>query len=1020
MQSWRPTLCLTAGLLGIFGTTGATQAQGYSPDEAVARMSLPPGVAASLVAAEPMVRQPVCIEFDDRGRLWVIQYLQYPNPAGLTRTKVDRYSRTQYDRVPEPPPRGPRGADRITILSDTNHDGRADTAKDFISGLNLASGLAFGHGGVFVLQVPYLLFYADRNHDDVPDGDPEVLLTGFGMEDAHSVANSLTWGPDGWLYGCQGSTVTAHIRGLEFQQGVWRYHPVTREFELFCEGGGNAWGLDFDDEGELIYSTNLGPYRMTHGHQGAYYWKSFAKHGALHHRFAYGYFDHVAHTNFTGGHVTVGGLIYRGTNLPSAFRGRYIAGDLLGHGVQWHELFPWGSTFTSRHGGDLLQANDTWFACSDLTVGPDGAIYVADWYDQRTAHPDPDAAWDRSNGRIFRLAAPGTQPGPPPDLVSLASQDLLKALQDGDHWTRQKVRRLLADRRDPSVHAALGALALRTDSSQRSLEALWALHVSGGFNEDTGRALLRHPSGPVRKWAVRLLGDRRFCAPQTSRALADLAVNEPDVRVRAQLAASARRLPVAAATPILGALLHHSQDAADPHLPLLLWWAVEQHALGGHRELLSMFTSQALSTNALMRDFVLERLLRRWSAEARQETDDACAQLLAKAGEAQIDRWLAALELGRDEAALIPAGPGVETLFGVPAQPTAPATPTNTVSHARARAFSQTLREQLQTRWRPDTTNTVLIRLLLGTGDTAAHARAQQLLRGKDGPAALRTEAARALGRYPQPGDAEALFHLVCSDLAAPESLRLAALEAVATSPPAATDQADRLLGAYRGLSPQSQVRWREVLLSRKDWARRFLEAVNDGRVVARDIPAETMRVVAFHHDAELDQLVRRHWGKVSGGTPEEKLAEIRRLNNDLRAAPGNPVHGQPIFLRLCATCHTLFGQGAKIGPDLTHANRADRDFLLTSLLDPSAVVRKEYLAYEVQLTDGRLLSGLLTEQTDGRIIVTSSTGEHTTLNRGQIKETRESALSLMPEGLVETLTPQELRDLFAWLQKNP
>lgn len=314
----------------------------------------------------------------------------------------------------------------------------------------------------------------------------------------------------------------------------------------------------------------------------------------------------------------------------------------------------------------------------------------------------------------------------------------------------------------------------------------------------------------------------------------------------------------------------------------------------------------------------------------------------------------------------------------------------------------------------------MLIRLLLGTGDTAAHARAQQLLRGKDGPAALRTEAARALGRYPQPGDAEALFHLVCSDLAAPESLRLAALEAVATSPPAATDQADRLLGAYRGLSPQSQVRWREVLLSRKDWARRFLEAVNDGRVVARDIPAETMRVVAFHHDAELDQLVRRHWGKVSGGTPEEKLAEIRRLNNDLRAAPGNPVHGQPIFLRLCATCHTLFGQGAKIGPDLTHANRADRDFLLTSLLDPSAVVRKEYLAYEVQLTDGRLLSGLLAEQTDGRIIVTSSTGEHTTLNRGQIKETRESALSLMPEGLVETLTPQELRDLFAWLQKNP
>jgi hypothetical protein len=267
--------------------------QGFKPQDAVKRMTMPEGFEASLVAAEPLVRQPVCIEFDDRGRLWVIQYLQYPNPAGLKRTKVDRYSRTAYDRVPEPPPRGPRGADRITILQDTNGDGQADQAKDFVSGLNLASGMAFGHGGVFVLQVPYLLFYPDRDRDDVPDGDPEILLTGFGMEDAHSVANSLTWGPDGWLYGCQGSTVTANIRGIEFQQGIWRYHPLTKQFELFCEGGGNSWGLDFDAHGNLIYSTNLSPYRMLHGVQGAYYWKWFGKHGALHNPYAYGSFEHV-------------------------------------------------------------------------------------------------------------------------------------------------------------------------------------------------------------------------------------------------------------------------------------------------------------------------------------------------------------------------------------------------------------------------------------------------------------------------------------------------------------------------------------------------------------------------------------------------------------------------------------------------------------------------------------------------------------------------------------------------------
>ncbi|MFN4919263.1 MAG: hypothetical protein ACK5MM_07565, partial [Planctomyces sp.] len=224
--------CVRRGLLGVLlllSLPGArAAAQGLSPEQSLQKLRAADGFRVELVAAEPLVRQPVAMEFDDRGRLWVIQYLQYPNPEGLQRVQVDRYSRTKYDRIPEAPPRGPRGADRITILEDTDGDGRMDAGRDFVDGLNLATGLAFGHGGVYVLQVPYLLFYADRDRDDVPDGDPEVLLTGFGMEDAHSVANSLTWGPDGWLYGCQGSTVTASIRGIEFQQGVWRYHPVTK------------------------------------------------------------------------------------------------------------------------------------------------------------------------------------------------------------------------------------------------------------------------------------------------------------------------------------------------------------------------------------------------------------------------------------------------------------------------------------------------------------------------------------------------------------------------------------------------------------------------------------------------------------------------------------------------------------------------------------------------------------------------------------------------------------------------
>ncbi len=194
-------LCGLAVTAMLFTAAGwmcpAARGQGYPPEDACRHMRLADRFEVTMFASEPQVRQCTLVKFDDRGRLWVIQYLQYPNPAGLTRVEVDRYSRTIYDRVPEPPPRGPKGADRLTILGDIDQDRRADRCHDFVSDLDLCTGLEFGYGGVFVLQAPYLLFYPDRNRDDVPDGDPEVLLTGFGMEDAQAMANHLTWGPDG-------------------------------------------------------------------------------------------------------------------------------------------------------------------------------------------------------------------------------------------------------------------------------------------------------------------------------------------------------------------------------------------------------------------------------------------------------------------------------------------------------------------------------------------------------------------------------------------------------------------------------------------------------------------------------------------------------------------------------------------------------------------------------------------------------------------------------------------------------
>ncbi len=1035
-------ITLLAGNFSIF-------AQGYKPSEAVQKMSVADGFKVELVASEPMIAQPVGIEFDDRGRLWVIQYLQYPNPAGLNRAKVDRFSRTTYDKIPDPPPRGPKGADRITILervesaaeilseekrdaanedpsksksakSDATSAERISAAhyqsKDFISGLNLASGLAFGHGGVFVVQVPYLLFYPDKNHDDIPDSDPEVLLTGFGMEDAHSVANSLAWGPDGWLYGCQGSTVTANIRGIEFQQGVWRYHPLSKRFELFCEGGGNSWGLDFDEDGNLIYSTNLGPNRNLHGVQGGYYWKSFGKHGELHNPYAYGYFDHIPYKNFTGGHVTDGGIIYQGDSFPEKFRGKYIANDLLGHTVQVHNMEKFGSTFTASYGGELLNPNDTWFAPTDLTMGPDGALYVADWFDKRTAHPDPDAEWDRSNGRIYRVAAdvrrriskteivgadvrrltsnPETNQSlltsaPTKDLTKLSSAQLIELLSSKNDWFVRKARRVLADRRDAATFPKLRAQIFETKDEHLALESFWALYASGGADESFLNDALEHSSPKIRYWAVRFLGDEEKISPTSCENLLKVAAHETDVRVRSQLASAAKRLPAKMGLVLAQKVALRNLDATDPHIPLLLWWAVENHSVAAVDETVNLFTSSEAWQSALIREIILPRLMRRYAADASEKTLAACARLLETSPDKVRQLMLVALEQGFREQ---PNAQRISTLEKLP----------------------PTLQKQLTSQWSDATKNETVLRLLSRLGDGPAWNRALTLAEDTKSPTELRVAMLQLIGDSANPAALKVLLRL--GALSQPEVIQLAALDAIQQIPNA---EIDGLLLNYPAMTPRVRGKARDVFLSRRLWATPFLKGVDSGRFNASELPLDQLQKVATLDDNELDALVRKHWGNIGRGTPEEKLADIRRFNNDLRAFPGDAKNGREVFLKTCAQCHELFGEGEKVGPELTHANRADKDFLLTSIVDPNAVIRKEFLNYNVETSDGRILNGLIAEQNANGVTLVAAKNERTIINRDKIISMRQSGISLMPEGLMHGLTPQERRDLFAYLQSE-
>lgn len=965
--------------------------QGYSPSEAPKHFQLAPGFRATVYASEPEVRQPILVKFDDRGRLWTIQYLQYPNPAGLKRVSVDRYSRTIYDRVPEPPPRGPKGADRLTILADTDGDHRADRFKDFVSDLNLCTGIAFGYGGVFVVQAPYLLFYPDRNRDDIPDSAPEVLLSGFGMEDAQSMANHLTWGPDGWLYGLNGSTTTSKIRDLEFQQGVWRYHPVTREVELFAEGGGNIYGLTFDADGNLFYSSN-GSALFWHAVQGGYFQKNFGKHGPLHNPYTYGHFPHVKHNGVNGGHVVLGGTSYLADSFPAPFRGTFLGANFLSHHVSWWNVKPLGATVEASYGGKIFDTMDSWSNPTDVALGPDGAIYICDFFDVRTAHPDPDAEWDRSNGRIYKLMAGNAPAAPAFDLARLSSKELVKMLDHWNGWFEERARMLLAARRDATVYPALRETARTTADGRRALRSLWALYVSGGWNEALAMELLSHPYEYVRYWNVRFLGDGKKVSPAAARRLKELAASEPSAVVRSQLASTAKRLPGRSGLDIALALLDQNRDAADPHVPLLIWWALENKALSEADALAAYFARASLWERPMHRE-AGERLIRRYAAEGNATGYAAVHRILKLAPVTA----LAALDQGLSERA--GAAPVADTALykdlGEIRRPS---------SQGRIyAAISGPLREFIAAKWNKAPTDPVRARLALRAG-----------LPGVE-DALVKQGTPQALAVLGELGSPRIIPQLLAKLEGADSTIRLAALNALERFDDPAI--ATKLIAAYPGMPPALKNRARDLLFSRETTAASFLSLLESNTALAAEVPPAQARLIAALESKALDARVRKLWGNIGRGTKEEKLATMRRFNNDLRAAEGDAKSGVRLYVQHCASCHKLNGSGGELGMDLTNANRADRNYLLTHVVDPSVYIRKEYMTFEVRTTGGRRVSGLMSEQDAASVTLIDATYRRMRIPRAEIAAIEESEISVMPEGILEKLTPAQLRDLFAYLQ---
>ena len=964
--------------------TGNPEAAGLQPEEAAAAMTVPEGFKVKLAAGEPMVHQPIAMTFDHRGRLWLAEAYEYPIRA----------------------PEG-EGRDTIVILEDTDQDGDFDTRTVFADNLNLVSGLEVGFGGVWVAAAPYFMFIPDADGDDRPDSDPQILLDGFSLNDTHETQNAFIWGPDGWLYGCHGvfnpSLVgkpgCAESERIPLTAAVWRYHPTRHVFEAFARGTSNPWGVDFNDYGHAFITACVIPH-MYHMIQGGRYQRQGGNHvnpytyddiktiadhlhyaGNIRDHAWWGRNENVGHSSTDaagGGHAHCGALIYLGDNWPRQYRGSIFMTNLLGNRLNNENLLRVGSGYVASHGHDFLFANDQWFRCVSQRLAPDGSVYLIDWYDKQACHRNDKALWDRTNGRVYQVAY-GDPDTKAIDLSKMTDRELAELQLAENEWHVRMSRRLLQERSaakmldTTDVRDVLIPILFGNHSVPSRLRAAWTLHACGILSNDDIGSMLNvtgHNSQYIRAWAIQL--DLEDGEPSHLDRLNEMAQRDHSSHVRLYLASALQRMPLDARWDIASGLIRHADDASDHNLPLMVWYGIEP--------LVPHDTERALQLVADSRLPTVSNYIYRRAAENAESITTLLASL----------KFVDDLNVQKQIIGEVSNALGRQGKLEMPRE-------WPEVYAKLAQSEDAALRDQV-------------IAISVKFGDSSIFPLLRQLAMDRENELNSRASALSTLINGKDPGLLPVLL-----DLLSDTQLRTTAISGLAGYDDPSVVPA--LLAVYRDLSDEQRAIAMSTLSSRSSFARKMLASIASGDIPREDLNAYTVRQLLLFKDKELNSLIEGVWGQI-GAMSEGKEKQIasykQQLSPEVLTTADLP-NGRVIYSKTCQKCHMLFGTGGNIGPDITGSNRAELDYILHNIVDPNALIGKSYQTTQLVLADGRVIAGLARDESETALTIQTA-NELMVIDLDDIDERRLSNTSMMPEGQLDNLTKEEVRDLIAYL----